>query len=256
VTEPAIFGEALTVRYGRTTVLHGVSIRAAFGEVTAIVGPNASGKTTALKALAGLLPLSAGCVLCGGVDASTLSRAERARRVAYVPQRSELDAAQTVTEVVAQGRYPHHGVGAPSRADRDAVARALEEAAIAPLGARRFTELSGGEQRRVLIARALATEATTMLLDEPTASLDVAHVIGTHDLLAGLAANGRAIVVVLHALDDVRTRTNRAYLLDGGRVVEEGASADVVEAAAVRRVYDVDLVEAGALGFRRTEPGS
>ncbi|HVW29747.1 MAG TPA: ABC transporter ATP-binding protein [Polyangiaceae bacterium] len=248
----AFSAESVRVRYGERDVLGGVSMQARFGEVTAIVGPNGSGKTTLLKAIAGLVPF-AGRIAFGDSDARVLDRAERARRVAYVPQRTELSAAQSAYEVVSQGRFVHHGFAAPKRADRDAVARALRAVDAAALRDRPFIALSGGEQRRVLIARALATEAPILLLDEPTASLDVAHVLSTHALLRTLADEGRAVVAVLHALDDVRTRTDRAFLLASGRVVAEGGSESVVSVRSVRDVYGVELVDGAAIGFRRTE---
>lgn len=248
----AISAEGLVVRYGLRRILHGVSLAARAGQLTAIVGPNASGKTTVLKALAGLIPFE-GSVLYGADDARLLARAERSRRVAYVPQRTALDAPQTVREVVSQGRYPHHGFRPPSKIDEEEIDRALDAAGVESLERRSFLALSGGEQRRVLVARALATEAPVILLDEPTASLDVAHVLATHALLRRLAAAGRTVIVVLHALDDVRIHTDRAFLLSEGRVVEEGASIDVIAERTIRDVYDVDLVEAGALGFRRSE---
>lgn len=252
MTEIGFLADSVSVRYGKRDVLSGVSMRARFGEVTAIVGPNGSGKTTLLKAVAGLVPFE-GRVAFGGRDAHSLDRTERARLVAYVPQRTELSAAQSAHEVVSQGRFMHHGFAAPRRADREAVASALRVTETAALRDRPFIALSGGEQRRVLIARALATEAPILLLDEPTASLDVAHVLSTHALLRRLADEGRAIVAVLHALDDVLTRTDRAFLLASGRVVAEGSSASVVNARSVRDVYGVELVEGAAIGFRRLE---
>ena len=252
MTGVAVSTDSVSVRYGRRTVLAGVSMEARFGEVTAIAGPNGSGKTSLLKAIAGLLPFE-GRITCGGRDVSAMSRTEKARLIAYVPQRTELAQAQSVGDVVAQGRFAHHGFAAPSRADRAAVARALEAACVAPLAARPFTALSGGEQRRVLIARALATEAPILLLDEPTASLDVAHVLSTHELLRNLSRTERAIVVVLHSLDDVRTHTDCTFLLDSGSIAAAGGSRSVVSAHPVRKVYGVDLVDGAAVGFRRPE---
>ncbi|HEX4334370.1 MAG TPA: ABC transporter ATP-binding protein [Polyangiaceae bacterium] len=246
----ALRAENVVVRFGAREALRGPSLTVAFGEVTAVVGPNASGKTTLLKALAGIVPYE-GRVFYGSEDAATLTRAARARRVAYVPQKTELDAAQTVHEVVMQGRYAHHGFGAPSRLDGEAAERAMTEAAVTHLERRPFTTLSGGEQRRVLVARALATEAPTILLDEPTASLDVAHVLGIHELLRALAERGRGVLVVLHALDDARMQTDRTLLMSNGRIVAEGASTAIIVAEHVRDVYGVELVEAGAIGFRR-----
>ena len=145
-------------------------------------------------------------------------------------------------------RPPLAGLG---RADRDAIAHAMATTDVTALAGRAFTELSCGEQQRVLLARALATEATAILLDEPTASLDIAHALELGELLGELAARGQVVVVVLHDLNEARDWTHRALLLDAGRCVAAGPSRAVVAAGPIRDVYGVELHEAAALGFRR-----
>ncbi|MBX3275350.1 MAG: ABC transporter ATP-binding protein [Sandaracinaceae bacterium] len=238
------------VRDGRR-VLDGVALDAADSEVTAILGPNGAGKSTLLCALAGLLPVASGAVRIDGAPLATLDPRERARRIAYVPQKTELRAALGVETVVSHGRYAHTGgLGRPSPRDLRAIEGAMQRADVAALRGRRFDRLSTGEQRRVLIARALATEARTILLDEPAAALDVRHALELYALLGELAGEGLCLVVVLHGLDEARRFTHRATLLVGGRVAAAGPTSEVVTAPHVRDVYGVELVEDAALGFR------
>ncbi len=243
----------LRVRRGARSVLRGIDATIPPGAITCVLGPNGAGKSTLLMAMAGLLAFE-GAIDLDGRPLHAFKPFERARRLAYVPQRSGLSAPFSVAAVVGQGRFPHHGaLASPRRADREAVARAMDRADVTAIAARPFDALSGGEQRRVLLARALATEARTILLDEPTASLDVGHALALHGLLRALADEGYAIAVVLHHLDDARERTDRAILLDAGRVAAAGPSRDVVDHDHVRAVYGVDLVEGGGLGFRLPE---
>jgi iron complex transport system ATP-binding protein len=246
--------EGVTVARGRRPVLHGVDFAASPGEVACVLGPNGAGKSTLLRALAGLSPFG-GRITLDGAPLDRLDARARARRLAFVPQRTALGAALSVETVVGQGRFAHTGgLGRPGAADRRAVAHALERADVARLRHRRFDRLSAGEQRRVLLARALATEARTVLLDEPTAALDVRHALELHALLRELADDGFCLVVVLHALDAARRHTDRATLLCDGAVVASGPTAEVVSPEPVRRVYGVELEEDAALGFRLGGP--
>ncbi|MDD9934975.1 MAG: ABC transporter ATP-binding protein [Myxococcales bacterium] len=237
------------VRGGRT-VLTRVSLEVAAGSITAILGPNGAGKSTLLRAAAGLLPYS-GRVELLGHDSETLEARERARQLAFVPQRSQLSARMTSAAVVAQGRYPHRGgLGRLTASDHAAVERAMERVQVQELAERLFPELSYGEQRRVLLARALATEARVLLLDEPTASLDIPHVLSLRGTLRSLADDGHAIAVVLHDLEDARRCTDHALLLDRGEAIANGTTDEVITAEHVARVYGVTLIENDALGFR------
>lgn len=241
----------LVVHRGEQRVLNGVSFSAQGGEVTCILGPNGAGKSTLLSALAGLLPISSGAVSVGDVELASLSHRARARKVAFVPQRTGLRSSLHVQTVVSHGRYAHSGgLGRPGPADLEAIEEAMKETDVIGLRERRFDQLSTGERRRVLIARALATRAEVLLLDEPAAALDVRYTLELHALMRRLADSGRCVVVVLHELDAARTLAEHAVLLSGGKPVATGPSSEVVSAEHIRNVYGVELVEEGALGFR------
>jgi iron complex transport system ATP-binding protein len=201
--------------------------------------------------MAGLLPYEGRLSLDGESIASLGSR-DRARRLAYVPQRSELASDLTVEDVVAQGRYAHGGVlGRLADRDRAAVDHALDAADLGALRDRPFPWLSEGERRRVLFARAIATGARTILLDEPTAALDIRHALELFSLLRSLAEAGCAIAVVLHDLDDALRFSDRALVLHEGRAIAFGPVAEVVTAEVIERVYDVEVRQRSALGFHR-----
>lgn len=246
---PALQARGLCVDRGPRRVLDHVDLEVDAGVVTALIGPNGSGKTTLLKALAGVLPFS-GQVLVKGRALDTLDRRARARHVAYVPQQSALDAPLPVFDVVAQGRLAHRAaLGGLSRADLAAIDDALVATDVKMLAPRAFTSLSHGEKHRVLIARGLATEAPVLLLDEPTAGLDLAHVLELLDLFTRLAAEGRSLLVVLHPLAEVKAVAARVAVLHEGKRLAYGPVPEVLTPALVREVYRVDVVPGGAWGF-------
>ena len=192
--------------------------------------------------------------MLGEADSNSLSARARARRISYVPQRSLLRSALRVEEVVALGRYVHGGsFGGFSRNDREAIDHALETAHANVLRGRIFTQLSVGEQQRVLLARALASDAPILLLDEPTAALDVGEGMAVLELIRSLAERQHTILVVLHDLADARSTTDRALLLKEGVVVERGETANVVAPDPIRAVYGVRLVENARIGFQRDD---
>lgn len=243
------------VREGRC-VLDQVDMTALHGGITMIVGPNGAGKSTLLKAIAGLLPY-AGSVTVEGHDVAALSPKRRAQLIAFVPQQTQLRAPMPVRDVVAQGRYARATAQTALRADDlEAMERAMDVASVRELADRPFTELSGGEQRRVLVARALATGARVLLFDEPTASLDVRHALSLYELVRKQADAGVAVVMVLHALGDVLRFADHVVLLHEGRVVACGGAADVVTEANVSAVYGVQLVPNAKPAFElmRTTP--
>lgn len=249
----AIRARQVGVTLGGRTVLRGIDLEAKPGEVLALLGPNGAGKSTLLKALAGLLPYE-GRVEIDDVDVADLSPRKRAKQVSYVPQRSLLRSALSVEEVVALGRYVHGGsFGGMSKNDKDAIDHALETAHADVLRDRVFTQLSVGEQQRVLLARALASDAPIVLLDEPTAALDVGEGLAVLRLIRTLAARNHTLIVVLHDLADARSTTDRALLMKEGRVVEQGPTRDVVSAEPIRVVYGVKLIENARIGFE-TDP--
>jgi len=250
---PALSLARVSARLGGRAVLDGIDVEVEHGEVFAVLGPNGAGKSTLLRAAAGLLRVE-GEVRLDGHPLHALDRAERARRLAYVPQQSALESPLSVRRVVAQGRYAFgRGLGGLSREDARRVDEALEIADVTELARRRFTELSHGERRRVLLARAIATSARLILLDEPTAALDVAHTLAFFTLLQRLASEGYALFVVLHDLAHVLDHADRALLLRRGAPVASGTVDEVVTPARVREVYGVEMVAGGSIGYRLAE---
>jgi iron complex transport system ATP-binding protein len=243
--------EGLTVQRGQRRILSEISFDFSGGQVVALLGPNGAGKSTLLKVLAGLLPFS-GRLHLDGREARALDRLERARQVAYVPQHSALDAALPVRQVMAHGRFAHRDQwGRPNRHDQAAIDHAMDLTDTHRLADRAFCRLSYGERRLVLVARALATQARVLLLDEPTAALDVTHALSLVHLLRDLATRGCLILVALHQLNEAAQAGDQALLLDHGRLIALGPAREVIADEPIRSVYGVDLVPAAQFGFRR-----
>ena len=250
---PALVISGLTIRHGRRTVLDEVSLSVAMGAVTALIGPNGAGKSTLINAALGLVPCDHGSVALMGQDLLRMDRRARARLVGYVPQRSRLSAPLLVREVVALGRYAlGGGLGGLLGATRQAVDEALSAVDALAFADRRFNELSAGEAQRVLVARALAGGAHTLLLDEPTAALDIGHALTLLALLRRLAANGCTVLVALHQLDEVRRVADHAVLLHQGRVAQAGTPEAVLGSTQLTAAFGVEADPAGALAFRLT----
>ena len=235
----------VVVRYPRAVraAVDGVSFDAPRGTITAIAGPNGSGKSTLVRALLGRVPIAAGSITVDGEDASRLDRRELARRVAVVSQREEPAFPLAVHDYIALGRHPHaHVWSAVDPAGRTAIDRAIVEAEVEPLIDRTTDELSGGEWQRVRIARALAQDASALVLDEPTTYLDIAHEMSAFELLDALARRNQAILVVSHQLNLVARFAHRVVLLHDGRVAASGSPAEVMRGDVLERVYDWPLV--------------
>jgi len=241
----AIAFDAVAARYPRqgALALDGVTLAAAAGEITAVVGPNGSGKSTLVRALLGRLPLERGRITLDGDDVVALSPRERARRVAVVPQRESAAFPLPVRELVAFGRHPHRtGFAAWGDADEAAIGQAVEAAGVADLLDRSSDELSGGEWQRVRIARALAQQAKALVLDEPTTFLDIAHEMSVFELLASLAREGIAVLLVSHQLNLVARFAGQIVLLHHGTVAAAGTPNDVMRGDILERVYDWPVV--------------
>jgi iron complex transport system ATP-binding protein len=237
--------DGVVLRYPRATrpAVDGVTLDAPRGAITAIVGPNGSGKSTLVRALLGRLAAERGTITLDGSPIGTLSRLEAARRVALVPQREEPAFPLVVRDFIALGRYAHGGVwSGETPADREAIARASERAEVGEYLGRRTVELSGGEWQRVRIARALAQGGDALVLDEPTAFLDIAHEMAVFELLDALAREGRAVLLVSHQLNLVARFATRIALLHAGTLAAFGTPDDVMRGGLLERVYEWPLV--------------
>jgi iron complex transport system ATP-binding protein len=243
----------LSVRYAgaQAAALDGVTVALAEGECTIILGPNGSGKSTLLRALLGRVPLARGSIACFGTPLAAWSRPALARAVGVVPQGEHETFPMTTRALVAMGRYPHLGPWRREGAvDIAAIDQAMARCDVAQFAERVVDTLSGGEGQRARIARALAQEPRALVLDEPTASLDLKHEMEVLALLRSLAATGTTIVLVTHNLSVAAQYADRVVLLDRGHLVAEGVPSDVLSAAQVRDVFGwpVELIhgETGA----------
>ncbi|MDR2294154.1 MAG: ABC transporter ATP-binding protein [Microbacterium sp.] len=239
--ERGIVAEALTVGYGRRTVIDRLNVHIPPATFTAIIGPNACGKSTLLRALARLLPARNGRVLLDGADIRSYSANELALHVALLPQSPLTPDGITVLDLVSRGRYAHQSVLSQwSRSDARAVEAALLAAGVADLAHRHVDELSGGQRQRAWIALALAQETDVLLLDEPTTFLDIAHQVEVLELAVRLKEDGRTVVAVLHELAMAARYATHVIAMRDGRIIAEGAPQDVVTTRLVREVFDLD----------------
>jgi len=227
----------LSFAYDGRTVLKGVSLAVEAGEFVGLIGANGSGKTTLLRILLGLLPAPGAVWLCGGLLKS-LGRREVAKLATMVPQDTRVDFAFTAREIVAMGRTPHLGRFTPERSvDREAIARAMRETGTEELAERPVTELSGGERQRVHLARALAQETRVILLDEPTANLDLTHQYEALELVREFTRSGGAALAAIHDLSLAARFCDRLLLLSGGKIAAAGLPAEVITESNLARHF-------------------
>jgi len=226
--------DRLSVSLGEHRVLREVSFAVARGECVGLLGPNGAGKTTLMRAALGLIPHD------GASSLAKLAPPERARTAAWLPQTREIAWPVTVETLVMLGRIPHMAGGQKPRAeDHDKVAASLAAMDLGGFRDRDATQLSGGEQARVLIARALAQDTPLILADEPVAGLDPAHQIATMRTFAGLAAEGRSVLVSLHDLGLAARHCTRLILLADGRIAADGPAADVLTPDRMAEVFGI-----------------
>jgi iron complex transport system ATP-binding protein len=234
--------EGLDFGFPGRTIGRDVSFTLQAGEVMCVLGPNGGGKTTLFRTLLGLLEPHAGSIRLDSSSLTTLSRAEIARRVGYVPQGHAGYFAFTVREFVLMGRTAHLGVfSVPGKQDRQVAERALESLGIAHLADKPVTEISGGERQLALVARALAQEPKLLVLDEPTASLDFGNQVRVLQRISALAASGISILFSSHDPDHAFLCARRALLLAEGRVLEIGTPRAVIRPDTLERLYGVSV---------------
>ncbi len=229
-------------------VLRGVDVDVAAGEIVGVIGPNGAGKSTLLRALAGLAPLDRGTVTLDGRDIANMPLPARARALAFLPQDRIVHWPLSVRAVVALGRAPYRGLASP-RDDAAAVAAAMAAMDVAGLADRPVTELSGGERARVLMARALAQGAPTIIADEPTAGLDPAHALILFEELQRLSHEGKAVMTALHDLSLAARYATRVALFKGGRCIADGPPAQVLSNAHLADAFGIDAIVSQVDGF-------
>ncbi len=235
--------EGIEAGYGRGAALHDVSVTIPAGTLTVLLGANGAGKSTLLRVVAGLVRPTRGRVRVRGDDLADLARGEIARRIALVPQRSASTMGFTVEEIVAMGRAPHQrGRLVSGTADREAVARALEACELGGLRDRALESLSGGEQQRVHVARALAQEAPILLLDEAAAHLDIRHATRLFELVRReLAARAVTCIAAVHDLATAGRFADRAIVLREGTVLAAGARAAAMTEATLSAAFATSI---------------
>ncbi|WP_337182660.1 ABC transporter ATP-binding protein [Shinella sp.] len=238
-----LHGCDLTLRYDERTISQGLSVSIPDGSFTVIVGPNACGKSTLLKALSRLIRPSAGAVILDGKAIRQRPAREVARRLGLLPQSATAPEGITVADLVARGRYPHQSfLSQWSRTDEAMVMKAMQAANTADLADRLVSELSGGQRQRVWIAMVLAQETPILLLDEPTTFLDLANQIEMMDLLAGLHDEGHTVVAVLHDLNQACRYASHLIAMRDGSIIAEGSPKDIVTEHLVQSVFGLGCI--------------
>ncbi|MBI3757975.1 MAG: heme ABC transporter ATP-binding protein [Deltaproteobacteria bacterium] len=235
--------EQVSFSYGAVEALRDITLSIAQGGVVGLLGPNGSGKSTIVRLLSGVLSPGRGIVRFAGQDVASYRRDELARRIAVVPQETQVGLPFSVLEVVLMGRFPHYRkFGFESAADIALAYRVMELADVKQLAERAIHELSGGERQRVMLARALAQTPQLLLLDEPTAFLDIKHQVGVYDLVRTLSRReGLSIVAILHDLNLAALYCDRIALLKAGRLFCCGTPEEVLTYANVKAVYETEV---------------
>ncbi len=232
--------ERLAIGYGGKAIVRDVSFTLAPGQSLCVLGANGSGKTTLFRTLLGLMPSLGGSISINGAELSALSRTDIARAIGYVPQAHATFFPFSVREIVLMGRAARIGVfDAPSAKDRDAAHAALDTLGLTSLADRAYTDISGGERQLALIARALAQDPQVLILDEPTANLDLGNQVRVLEQLLKLARSGRALMFASHDPDHAFACADRALVLHQGAVAALGAPQETLTPALLQSVYGV-----------------
>ncbi len=229
--------------YEKSPILSGVSLCLKPGAVTVILGPNGCGKSTLLKSLVGLSQVSAGEIFLDGMPLRTFSSADTAKKIAYLPQSRRVPDI-TVERLVLHGRFPHLSYPRKYRKQDYAIAEeAMRQVGIADLAQMPMTRLSGGTRQKVYLAMALAQDAPTIILDEPTTYLDIAHQLQVMELGRELARQGKAVVMVLHDLDLAMQYSDHLVLFERGTLIAQGTAEDLYCAGHLQKVFGVKIYQ-------------
>ncbi|MBT7190497.1 MAG: heme ABC transporter ATP-binding protein [Anaerolineae bacterium] len=235
--------ESLTVAYGSKTILHDISFAVQPGEILALIGPNGTGKSTLIRAISGVISIKSGDVFSDGENLADLTIRQRAKILSVVPQARQLGGAFSVEQAVMMGRTPYlNWLGQESEADKAAVKLALEQTSLESFADRPIAQLSGGEQQRVLLARALAQSTPTLLLDEPTNHLDLQHQTNLLSIVKRLAKEENlTVLVAMHDLNLVSFFADKVALLANGNLECLGTPEEVIRAENISAVYQTPV---------------
>ena len=238
--------QSLTAGYGPCNVLQSLSAKAASGEFIALIGPNGCGKSTLLKTLCGVISPRSGRITVGDKNLRDLSLKERAKSIAYIAQSREAMPLMRVEDIVRLGRAPYRGgLGRLTAQDETAIASALAHTQSDKFKTRRFDSLSGGEQARILLARALAVDAPILLADEPIAALDPFYQLSMMEIFKAEAASGKIVIAALHDLSLAAQFADRIWMMHQGRIIADGSPDEVLEAENLKTVFGIKLPKGG-----------
>ena len=233
--------QSVAVDLGQRRILTDITATFAPGECVAIMGPNGSGKSTLMRAAAGLIGTAAGTLTLLDKPISAWRREDLGRTIAYLPQGGEVHWPLTVRNIVSLGRIPHvHRFARQTRADEEAITRAMQACDVAHLADRPATALSGGERARALLARALASEAKIILADEPFAQLDPSHQLHAMEVLKAASEAGALVIVVLHDLSIAARHASRVLLLSDGHLTADGPPTTTLISETLRQTFGID----------------
>ena len=238
--------KALSAGYGPCDVLQSITAQAKAGEFIALIGPNGCGKSTLLKTLCGIIAPSSGQILIGDKTLSAMPLKMRARQIAYLAQSREALPSMTVEQVVSLGRAPYRGgLGQVSAEGESAIHSALSKTDSDVFKSRRFDSLSGGEQARVLLARALAVQAPALLADEPIAALDPFYQLSMMGILKAEAVSGKTVIAALHDLSLAAQFADRIWIMHHGKIIADGKPIDVLNTKTLKTVFGIKLPKGG-----------
>ncbi len=244
-------GKGLSVSRGERPILKGVEIHLQPGEMLGLIGPNGAGKSTLLRLLAGVMPADAGELTLYETAMADISQTERARRIAYLPQLSEIAWPMSVERIIELGRTPHlEPWQEPGEEDRAIINQVIDQTDLLAFRDRAFNTLSGGEQARVLLARAMVTQPDILLADEPVSALDPAHQLDVMNLLRQHCESGQSAIVVLHDLNLAAHYCHRLQLLHEGTTLAEGSAEAVLNEKNLADAYEIALTEANGDGLK------
>lgn len=241
--------------YGKTEVFHNLSFSVNTGQILCLLGPNGTGKSTLIKCLAKIMPLSSGAVSIDGTDIQCLSRKSFARKIAYIPQSSSPVFPFLVRDMVVMGRTPHKGFfTSPERADYLIVTKVLEDLGIGHLEYKNCTELSGGERQLVLFATAIVQEPQILLLDEPTSHLDFGNQMKVLQIIKGFAGKGISIIMATHSPEQAFLSCDLAAILKNGEISAWGIPDEVITEHNIRSAFgiEVKIIDVDVAGKIRT----